>query len=324
MRILAMFLVIMTHANFWSLGYPSASEMAASPVVNSFRWLVQCVCAGCVDMFILISGKFSIRFSFKGMGNFLFQVVYFLILGGLAGFLFLDYVPGIIGLKQLLLAVPGQFWFVKAYLAIFILSPVLNTYCKDISKRQFTILLLSYFAFELYFGWLTHSADFILDGFSCFSFVGLYMLARYDALFGIKLKHPGRWWFVTIIFQEACCAIAVWHDKIQVAQMLVSYISPLVIFESFCLLKYFSGLELSHSRVINWISGSCFAVYLLHTCPLAIRNYYKDLINDIWIQYDGLLCLGYIGMVLIGFYVAAILLDQPRKFLWNKLCRCIF
>ena len=65
LRILAMLMVMVLHANFETLGYPRPSVVCAEP----FGWLgiifteEACIC--CVDVFVLITGWFGVHFKWR-------------------------------------------------------------------------------------------------------------------------------------------------------------------------------------------------------------------------------------------------------------------
>lgn len=76
LRIVAMFLVMFTHANFLSgaIPLPSEENVAYATMVFFFQTLS----APCVDIFILISGYFGIRYSNFKLTSILFSVFFFL------------------------------------------------------------------------------------------------------------------------------------------------------------------------------------------------------------------------------------------------------
>lgn len=77
LRIISMLLVLMVHADFTSIGTPSRDLMLVSPGQFTFRVLVEFLSVLCVDIFVVISGWFSIRLSVRGLCNYLWQCLYF-------------------------------------------------------------------------------------------------------------------------------------------------------------------------------------------------------------------------------------------------------
>lgn len=183
LRIVAMFMVLAVHADFWALGAPSAEDFSANPANAWLRTVLESVTIVCVNVFVLISGWFGIRFSMRGLTNFVFQCVYFLfgiyIIMLAFGLVTLS-IKGIAGC----LCLTSSNWFIRAYAALYILSPVLNSFVDKASKRQFAVVLALFFLFQTIWGW-SGAAAFVVNGYSAFSFIGLYLLARYTRLYGL-------------------------------------------------------------------------------------------------------------------------------------------
>lgn len=180
LRIIAMLMVVIGHTQFVALGRPSVEAVLQDPIDLSVRCLIQYLCSPCVNIFVLISGYFSIRPSLIGASKFIFQVVFlstfcYIILLSL-GFSNLS-IKGIIECVGL----TGSCWFVKSYLLLYILAPVLNAYVEITERKQFRNLVIAFFLFQSVFGWYLSTAHFIETGMSTISFVGLYLLDRYIA-----------------------------------------------------------------------------------------------------------------------------------------------
>ena len=64
-------------------------------------------------------------------------------------------------------------------------------------------------------------------------------------------------------------------------------------------------------------------MYLLHTNPNIFSPFFKPTIKAITESSSGIITLIEIFAFLIALFIIAIVLDQPRKFLWRKLARMI-
>lgn len=100
---------------------------------------------------------------------------------------------------------------------------------------------------------------------------------------------------------------------------MIYYCSPLVILPSIALVLWFSGLSLKPNKIINFIAASAFAVYLFHDFHL-IRTVLFSLLIRVSDAQCGLLG---VAIAIISVYAIAIILDQPRKWIWNYLKRFI-
>ena len=181
LRIVAMFLVLLVHADYFSLGAPTNIDIQTNTIDSLFRILFESISIVCVNVFILISGWFGIRPSYKGILNFLFQCIFFL-----TG---LYIITNIIGVNSISLKgfagcifATRLNWFIKAYLLLYILSPVLNHFVNNTNQQEYISVLIGFFLFTCTYGWIG-AAEFMMQGYSTISFIGLYLLARYVRLY---------------------------------------------------------------------------------------------------------------------------------------------
>lgn len=178
LRLVAMLLVLVVHANFFALGSPTQHDTVVNPENALARFLFQSFAIVCVNVFVLISGWFGIKPSVKGFSNFIFQCLFFLC-GIYLVMLVIGLLPltlkGIAGCLVLL----NWNWFIKAYIGLYILAPVLNAFVENASRKKYLCVLVSFFTFQTIYSWVSNGAVFFEGGYSTMSFIGLYLLARY-------------------------------------------------------------------------------------------------------------------------------------------------
>lgn len=318
LRIIAMFLVLTVHADFWALGSPTYDDFLKSPFNTAFKTVVESISIVCVNVFVLISGWFGIKFSIKGLLNFLFQCAYFLfgiyivmLLAGRAD-LTLKGIAGCFALTKVN-------WFIKSYIGIYILAPVLNIFIQYASKKLFTTVLVLFFVFQTIYGW-SDAAPFIAQGYSTFSFIGLYLLAQYTRKY--LLKDVTAWGGYIYIFSIVINSLMSYLLlRFGIPINVWSYVNPVVIIGSLGLLGFFWKIDLGSSKWINWIAKSSFAVFLLHSNPNIGVPIFKVTILNLYAAYSGIECVAMIFVFLISVFAVAILLDQPRKWLWRYMSR---
>ncbi len=193
LRILTMFLVLVVHADFWSLGAPTFQEVRENFLPSMTRITIEAIAIVCVNVFVFISGWFTIKPTLKGFCNFIFQCGYFLI-----GIYVIMLATGqatfnLSGIARCFCITPF-YWFIKAYIGLYILSPILNLFVEKSSKRQFGLTLASFYIFQTIYGF-SGAADFIVHGYSTFSFIGLYLLAQYTKQYiSINYKWGGGYY----------------------------------------------------------------------------------------------------------------------------------
>lgn len=250
----------------------------------------------------------------RSFSNFIFQCAYFLIgiyvISLFTGFASLS----IVGIMECLCLTNGN-WFIQAYIGLYILSPILNKFVEKTDKRILQVFIIAFYCFQTYFG-LLRSATFIVEGYSTFSFIGLYILARYIRLFGRK-NYKSAWLLYagSIILNTIIYPIRLRFFPVV---GVFNYINPLVVIGSVGLLLLFAQIHIRPNKAINFISKSCFAVYLLHTQSNLYPIFIKA-VNSIYGQYSGLMCLSLIFGFLVLVYFVSVIIDQPRRLIWKFL-----
>ncbi len=318
LRVLAMLMVLAIHADFFSLGRPTYAQFVASPLDVWTRMAVEVLGIVAVDVFVLISGWFGIRASVRGFCRYLFTCLFFCL--GVNVVCCLHPALQADSLRMIYDRMELN-WFVKAYMLLYILAPVLNAFVTTASRRTQERVLIGFFAVQTLFGWMTGSAGYFVQGYSPLAFVGLYLLARYVAIFRPRWSRGGaKTWFALYIGISAVQSIIgiVAMRIVGVAtDRLISYINPLVIAASLALLLGFRELHF-RSRQVNWLARSSFAVFLLHTHP-ALVEWYKQIVVYIYNVYSG----GVVWLLLTSFlllvYAVSILVDQIRIRLWQQV-----
>ncbi len=322
LRIVAMLLVLVVHAGFYSLGVPRPSQALHAPMLTLTRLFFQSVSVIAVLVFVLISGWFGIRPKRKGVFNFLFQcwfyslIIYVVMLClGRAHFTWK-------AIQNVLLFV-NSFWFIKAYLCLMLFAPVLNAFIDTATERQFRVVLGLFILFQCLYGWLSTGAAWLERGYSVVSFFGLYMLGRYARLYPCRaftlprkfdmLIYWGIVFFTTgvafVLLRQGCS-----EKTIDVVYRLTS---PFIIAEALYLLLFFSKLKFQN-RTVNWVAASCFAVFLIQQNPYIGRPIYAKTIAGIYAAHSGLSVVLLIAGFILALFVACILVDQVRKFVWNN------
>ncbi|MBP3227373.1 MAG: acyltransferase [Bacteroidaceae bacterium] len=323
LRIVAMLFVLVVHVNYGALGYPHWSGVHAEPLPWLGRLLTEQVAIVCVDVFVLISGWFGIRPTLRGGAKYLFQVLFIALLVPLC---FAVAAPERLAGLNWADALLGR-WFVRAYLALFVLSPVLNAFVERASKRQMEAVLAAFFAIQTV-DLLLRFKDVYNDGYGAVSFVGLYLLARY-----VRLHRADRWlrcpkaiaavWAVCVIVpplvQLVCALFGAPKPLGALVPVSIAYTNPLVIVESLALLLLFVRLRFS-SRAVNWVAASCFSVYLLHQHPLLIGEFFATA-RQVHLSAPLPLALVLDAAFILAVFAVSILVDRLRIGVWRLLSK---
>ena len=321
LRIMAMALVVLTHTDFWALGSPTAETCASDMVRVAYQYYVEFISIICVNCFIFISGWFSIRSSVKGFINLSFQILFYNLL--------IYLVCAIIGyttcglrnfLEHLNVFVH---WFLAAYVALYLLSPILNVFVEHAGKRQAKITLALFVILDVLLGWARDYLYF-MGGYSLLHFMVIYLIARYIRMYGGKFFSMNKKWDVTIylfitllmptlLVVSYYVSSSVWYYS---NHLLFWYNNPLVIISSIYFCLFFTKLTF-RSSVVNFIAASSFAVYLIHTDTLVRDWCIGDFCRGIFYTHNLFYFISALLLLIVALFVIAVIIDQVRLTAWK-------
>lgn len=319
LRIVAMLMVVAIHMCYYSFGTPTRAEVLQFSPFAMGRMAVQSFTVVCVDVFILLSGYFGIRASWKRLCGLVFQVLLLTMSAGLY-YVWTDPDGSSYPYDRWLIdAFSLGGWFVRAYVLLYVISPVLNAFVRSATPRQLYRITLALLLLVILWGW-RFRVEFS-GGYSVAFFVVLYLLGRCVRLYPLRLFRLR--WQIDMLVYVMCSLLTVvmcvlgFCFRMYWAQA-PSYVSPFTIAASVALLLCFSKISF-YSRWINWIAASSFAVYLLHACTPFLSVTMKPLVVGFW-EPDavGLFVVRCVAFAL-GLFAACVLIDQVRLALWRGL-----
>lgn len=331
LRIIAMLLVLVVHADFFSIGMPDTQDIQAHPLSSAMRFVTQSLALVCVNLFIFISGYFRIRLKRRSILNFLFMVLFWraiVIALYMAAPGLWPVEPNFSRFGLIKMIVPGyDDWFVESYIILMFLSPIINSYLNSHSPGQIWRFAIAYCAFQFAASWALETYPQFIHGYSALSFIGLYVLGA-----AVRSKAPLRGgqgakclgsYLALSVFAALAAMFAIRHVGSTtpagniVDRMFSAYNGVPVVAASLALFLFFKQLSFS-SRIINTIAGSAFAVYLFHMHPL-VRPVYAYVCQTLFKNYGTWEYLALVSLFIISVFAVSILVDFIRRWLWSLL-----
>lgn len=328
LRIILMFMIMALHANLIVIDFPTVEEVTEYPLHSFMRFFNEYLCIGAVNTFVLISGWFGIKYKTKGLCNFLFQCLFFSLIITLPFILSGKIELNKTNLLSSVLLYKNAYWFVWSYLILYIISPMLNSFIENSDKHTYRNVLISLFIVQTVVSVFTRLGIYN-TGYHPLSFIALYMLARYTNVYRcIPTKYTAMGGFLACVITNTLLgflpAYLMGEDSV-FTDLTLSYTNPLNIAGALFLLLFFVQIELK-SKIINYISVSCFSVYLLHT-HFCLWNYYSLITKSIYNNYSGFEYYITIILFMTSVFIAAIIIDKIRiicfDYLWNRIDKSV-
>ena len=231
-------------------------------------------------------------------------------------------------------------WFIKSYFVLMIISPVLNSFSKNVDERLQRYVILSFFLFEALYGWVTGGRRFFVDGYGPLHLMGLYITAQYvhyqlsavsTPIIVKKLFGLPKWVDISVFLLMAIINTFIitsgsicFHNVEPFHAACYAYSNPLNIIGALYLLLFFGKVRMSHSKIINWMGASSFAVYLFHGEGTIRSLYFTPQIKYLFETYCGLSCIMMISLFLCVVYITSVLIDQIRIWTWGYINKSLF
>lgn len=278
-----------------------------------------------VVVFILISGYFQIRPSSRGL------IV-------LLGVLFVYSVPNIAlavknaesthsVIRAFLFISHSDFWFIKSYLGLFLVSPLLNLFIDNSSlcKRWY---MISVFAIvSLYFGSFARNS-FYVEGKNLINFMLIYQIGSILKTYSSKWRLWRCGWLIASYFALNCTLVILYLSTRGTSlnallwKLSFPYNSPILILNAVVLFVLLGGIEF-HSSTVNQLAKHCFAIYLLHSIPFLVYTIERPLVSGLFCYFNHNLFVTLPILFVLAFIiiVVCIVVDSLLSPIWKCIDR---
>lgn len=299
-------MILIQHADFWLMGYPQEHTLRAfgACTIEGFSIIA-------VNVFVLISGYFGIKFNGIKILNLLFQCL-FAVLPLSIFALVIDKGSVLSNNSIYELLFPFRYWYVTAYIGLIILSPVLNTFIENTDKKKLlsVIILLSVlaFIFDTVFRETAEGVGFN-GGYSTLWMVNLYFIGRFLKLYPLQkvTKKVATWVvFGYVILQGLLLFFHLTGTR---------YTNPLLLIGSIAFFLFFTHFSFS-SKKVNWIAGSALMAYLFSMHPVVIKIY-ASYLHQFDANHSLPVFLMLATILILAIFTVAILYDKIRIVVWK-------
>ena len=341
LRIIAMLMILTLHYNQQTGALLHLGESASG--VNIFANIMESFAVAGINTYILISGFFLSKSKIKASRVIVLicQVYFYTILISVAmqitGIYAMNFDNSLYKLVQYLFPISSEhYWFVTAYVIMYVFSPVLNAGVEKLSRKQLkTVIigLLIWFCFVKSFVPVLFPTD--RFGYDYGWFMVLYLIAAYIRKYDVVLFYTAKKSALVYIISSviiAAMSISLYYINYYTGgfnhyqQMMFSYNFIFTLTASLGLFSVFRFLRMRENRfadVVRFIGPLTFGIYLLHM-HVEIRDRWVVWLENIFGPVD----LGSIPLfiwhalrcILIVF-AAGIFVDWIRKMIFDFIGR---
>lgn len=265
LRIISMFFIVLEHILIMGTDFftsPIGNQLHIANAIIGFTY------SG-VNCFILITGYFGTNFSYRRLLNL------YLICGiyELVGFVF-AYLQGSAEFSTTALSYiifplsRSNTWFIRCYVILLFLLPIINKGIEQLNKKQFTHILILLTILNIYFGWFQKHANFNAIGYNPSQMIYLYVIGRYlktyvdwNTVAKYKLYVFLLWFLLSFLWGmiqniNEIMTIPHWNGW--------AYNNPIILMSAISFFMFFRVINIPYSKIINTLGSTMFAVFLIH------------------------------------------------------------
>lgn len=214
-------------------------------------------------------------------------------------------------------------WFAYTFVFLYILVPFINCFLKNISQNHLALLLIVLgVAWGVIYPFTGADLNFSYLGW----FVFLYMVGAYLSLYPKKANTK------KMLLIASLCAAMLWGSTIifrivdavgllplgRYENYFYSMYSPFIWIFGIVLFRIFLELKIETSKIINTISSSTFAVYLISDNRYVRNIIWNELFNNRQFSNSSILLL--IGLLeTVAIFCVCIIVDKARISIFKKL-----
>ena len=334
LRIVAMLMVVMLH--YLTKGEATVSMVENLGPLNMILWFIKALCVVAVNVYVLISGYFLLEAKWKvsRLVSLWLQMMFYSL-----GVPLVCLMLGVGDIKQwglydwINVVFPIQmehYWFITAYLILYILVPVLSAGVKQLNQKQHgwmiagLLLVISVPKSVLPIGIPTDRYGYDFGWFIC-----LYLIAAYIRLYGVKFLNNKR----KALFTYGVLVVLIWGvsgglgwltrekglplsyamDMVHCYNHILVLAASVALFCGFMYLRIPRGI---FGKVICGVAPYTFGVYLLHE-NIVIRLLWQEWFGITSVQGSFRFLPHMIVTVLVVFGIGVVV-DYLRAYCFDK------
>lgn len=339
LRILAMLMIVMLH--YLGKGNLLPVPSTSMDSMGYMAWILESLCIVAVNVYVLISGYFLVESHFKAsrVVELILQILFYTIVITIIAYAFGFGAEEGFGLYNLLLQIVPipleEYWFMTAYLLLYVLSPILAAGVKAMTQKQLKctigmMLLIVCIPKSL----LIVDVSLGNHGYDVIWFICLFLIAGYIRLYGIEIFEKKS--YALLLYFGSCFlilaesfALGVLYEKTGKLGTIIDgsydYNHIFTLMAAIGLFQFFLKINIPEGKInsaICKIAPYTLGVYLLHEQTYIRFQWVKWLKAGSATNAVSFLFMA-LGAVLVVFCIG-ILVDYLRSLLFQAGSKVIY
>lgn len=307
LRIICMAMILLLHFVGATFGLPTHVQLFTGDPTAIAKATLEAFAIVGVNCFVLISGYYGIKATWRGAVSFLSMCLFASLTVYIAQCVECGGLAKGLGESFLILS-HTDLWFVPAYFALYLLSPILNAGFAALQGRRLHVMLVIMVFLNIYLGWMfggrINPTGYNVIHLIFIYFVGYYLRSQRTILCRLR----PRTYFA--IYIAMVCATTLSLDY--------AYNNPLVVASSVALFMTFATMRERHNRLTNAVASSVFMVYLLHKTPFIWVKIKHALLTSEASNSDIVFVLQ-AAALFVAIFVVSILVDKIRQYIFGRI-----
>lgn len=338
LKITAIFMVVILHTNGHGgiLFSPSLTYTQENFFYSNYSivWLIEYLAYCAVNCYALITGYFywNKKVQYYKLVVFWLQIVFYMVLATLIYSIITATINTTLWFNALFPIMIYQYWYMTAYVGVFLFMPILNAYVQHTPNRSLILHLAILFIIMsvLPFFFSQNGDPFLFhQGYNTFWLIMMYITGGIISKCKIgknlsKLKCFSYFLLMILLTWGYQMVITYFNTYTQAginSLKIMQYCAPAIVLAAVFLLLLFKQIRITHpilKKIVLLLSNATLGVYLIHEQPLVRDNFISGYAQE-FATYPTLKMVGAILLSSLAIYAICTMIEFIRMQLFKLL-----
>lgn len=316
LRIVATYGIFLLHILGWG-GVLDSLEPNTSKYL--IAWTLEMIAYVSVNCYALISGYVGIeaKYKYTNIVVLLVRVLYHTLMITLLFSIFYKCdVNKLVWLNAMFPVLRNQYWYLNAYVALFIFIPVVNVFVEKYYKYSKIVIVVLLFVFSVYSSLSVDDIFYINKGYSAIWLIILYIVGAMIRKGEINFRNG----YLVLLYLVSIIASVVCICYLGLKDYVFRYNSPFVVLAAISLLLLFAKMKVGSvaTKVIKFVAPSTLFLYIIHANPLIWNRFVHN--GFVFVTNKNIFMMAIsIFLIALGGFLICLVFDKIRVVIFELL-----